>query len=84
MNLQLAPVRVNAARTMIGLISYPMRKDNEYPGVVPSEKGERLCGRTLTHEERSVRGTMVIGLTASDIAALDNFEGDVRISALFI
>ena len=36
-----------------------------------------LFDRELTQEERSVRGTLVRGLTKSDMAALDLFEGDV-------
>ena len=34
--------------------------------------------RELDQEERSVRGILVTGLTESDIAALDIFEGNVR------
>jgi hypothetical protein len=38
-----------------------------------------LLERELTVEENSVRGTLVTGLTADDIAFLDTFEGNVRI-----
>ncbi|KAF4614155.1 hypothetical protein D9613_007797 [Agrocybe pediades] len=51
-------------------------KYNDYPGVVSIEKGAGLFERPLTQEERSVRGTVVTGLTDSDMTALDNFEGD--------
>ena len=40
-----------------------------------------LLERELTAEEKSVRGTLVAGLTAEDIASLDDFESnhDARI-----
>lgn len=34
--------------------------------------------RELNQEERSVRGTLVTGLTELDIRVLDIFEGSVR------
>ncbi|KAJ3506641.1 hypothetical protein NLJ89_g6760 [Agrocybe chaxingu] len=47
----------------------------DYPGVIPSNQAKSLFEYSLTQEERSVRGTLVIGLTAKDIYALDIFEG---------
>lgn len=38
-----------------------------------------MLGRDLTDEEASVRGTVVKGLTKSDIRFLDTFEGDVSV-----
>ena len=51
----------------------------DYPAILPTERSKALLGRELTSEENSVRGTLVSGLTAEDIALLDVFEGDVRI-----
>ncbi|KII87642.1 hypothetical protein PLICRDRAFT_42147 [Plicaturopsis crispa FD-325 SS-3] len=48
----------------------------DYPGIVPYTKSRALFNRELDAEERSVRGTLVTGLTASDIALLDVFEGN--------
>lgn len=46
--------------------------------MVPYSKSGVLFERELKPEERSVRGTLVTGLTKEDIALLDVFEGDVR------
>ncbi|KAH9180857.1 hypothetical protein EDB89DRAFT_1840899 [Lactarius sanguifluus] len=51
-------------------------KDADYPAILPRERSKALLGRELTSEENSVRGTLVTGLTAKDIAILDVFEGD--------
>jgi hypothetical protein len=51
----------------------------DYPAIVQSERSQALLGRELTSVEKSVRGVLVEGLTAGDIAFLDVFEGDVRI-----
>ncbi|KAJ3541599.1 hypothetical protein NMY22_g3833 [Coprinellus aureogranulatus] len=52
-------------------------KQCEYPGIVPYERGKQLFpDRELEQEERSVRGTIVRGLSLSDIGHLDTFEGD--------
>ncbi|KAL1744470.1 hypothetical protein HDZ31DRAFT_38597 [Schizophyllum fasciatum] len=48
----------------------------DYPAVVSYEKGHTLFDRELNAEERCVRGTLVRGLTARDIARLDAFEGE--------
>ncbi|RDB25796.1 hypothetical protein Hypma_006604 [Hypsizygus marmoreus] len=50
-------------------------KNAEYPGVIPYAEGRLLCRRELDVEEKSVRGTLVIGLTERDIQFLDYFEG---------
>ncbi|THH15689.1 hypothetical protein EW146_g4815 [Bondarzewia mesenterica] len=51
-------------------------KHADYPAVIPYEKSSKLFERDLSYEERSVRGTLVTGLTKSDIDLLDIFEGD--------
>jgi len=50
-------------------------KNADYPGVVPYPEGQSLFDRELTLEERSVRGTLVTGLTSGDMKFLDYFEG---------
>ncbi|KPV73184.1 uncharacterized protein RHOBADRAFT_38805 [Rhodotorula graminis WP1] len=50
----------------------------DYPAVVRAQDGARVLGRALTDDEASVRGVLVQGLTADDVALLDEFEGDVR------
>ncbi|KAG5652118.1 hypothetical protein H0H81_006255 [Sphagnurus paluster] len=47
----------------------------EYPGMIPYDQTRVLCGRDLEPEERSVRGTLVTGLSARDMHLLDIFEG---------
>jgi len=47
----------------------------DYPAIMPYEQSKKLLGRELTAEERSVRGTLVAGLTLQDIRFLDIFEG---------
>jgi len=47
----------------------------DYPAILPYERSKTLLGRELTVEERSVRGTLVAGLTLQDIRFLDIFEG---------
>ena len=49
----------------------------DYPAIVPYESAKYIFERELTQDERSVRGTVVSGLTAEDIRLLDIFEGDV-------
>ncbi|KAJ6531828.1 hypothetical protein B0H19DRAFT_457804 [Mycena capillaripes] len=48
----------------------------DYPGIVPYSEGRALFDEELDREACSVRGTMVTGLTKSDMAFLDIFEGD--------
>ncbi|KAI9446145.1 hypothetical protein H4582DRAFT_1903858 [Lactarius indigo] len=51
-------------------------KNADYPAILPCEKSKALLGRELTSEESCIRGTLVSGLTAEDVALLDAFEGD--------
>jgi hypothetical protein len=46
---------------------------------VPAERSKAVLGRELTLEENSIRGMLVLGLTAEDVALLDAFEGDARV-----
>ncbi|KAH9180863.1 hypothetical protein EDB89DRAFT_2062522 [Lactarius sanguifluus] len=48
----------------------------DFPAILPRERSKVLLGRELTSEENCVRGTLVSGLTAEDIALLDEFEGE--------
>ncbi|KAF8071906.1 hypothetical protein FPV67DRAFT_1483122 [Lyophyllum atratum] len=50
-------------------------KRAEYPGLIPYEQGRILCKRELEYEEKTVRGTLVTGLSRKDIKLLDAFEG---------
>ncbi|KAI9443662.1 hypothetical protein BJY52DRAFT_447701 [Lactarius psammicola] len=56
----------------------------DFPAILPCERSKELLGRELTSEENSVRGTLVSGLTAEDVALLDVFEGEyyVRLQVL--
>ncbi|KAJ7285016.1 hypothetical protein C8J57DRAFT_1290157 [Mycena rebaudengoi] len=47
----------------------------DYPGIIPYSAGRVLFEADLDREACSVRGTMVTGLTASDMQLLDVFEG---------
>ncbi|KAH9939509.1 hypothetical protein B0H21DRAFT_756604 [Amylocystis lapponica] len=54
-------------------------KDEDYPAVLPYSRSRALFtsqNRELAPEERTVRGTLVQGLTAPDIDLLDVFESD--------
>ncbi|KAH9020470.1 hypothetical protein EDB85DRAFT_2095050 [Lactarius pseudohatsudake] len=48
----------------------------DYPAILHCERSKALLGRELTSEESSIRGALVSGLTAEDVALLDAFEGD--------
>ncbi|GLB40394.1 putative gamma-glutamyl cyclotransferase, AIG2-like [Lyophyllum shimeji] len=50
-------------------------KRAEYPGIIPYEQGRALCDRELEAEEKTVRGTLVTGLSQKDMEILDIFEG---------
>ncbi|KAF9468051.1 hypothetical protein BDZ94DRAFT_1247062 [Collybia nuda] len=50
-------------------------KNEDYPGLIPYVQGRTLCNRELSPEEKSVRGTLVKGLTEKDMKLLDFFEG---------
>ena len=39
-----------------------------------------MFNRKLSPEEKSVRGSLVTGLSESDVMLLDIYEGDVRLS----
>ncbi|KIL67642.1 hypothetical protein M378DRAFT_73316 [Amanita muscaria Koide BX008] len=56
-------------------------RNEDYPGLVPYDKGKKLLNRELAPDERCTRGTLVIGLTAADLRRVDAFEeeGDVYI-----
>ncbi|RXW21268.1 hypothetical protein EST38_g4583 [Candolleomyces aberdarensis] len=49
-------------------------KDRSYPGIIPSAESTRLFNKGLGPDEDVVRGTLVVGLTESDLEALDDFE----------
>lgn len=49
----------------------------DYPAVVPLASGKQLIGQDLTDDQASVQGTLVTGLTDSDLDLLDQFEGSV-------
>ncbi|KDQ57333.1 hypothetical protein JAAARDRAFT_35959 [Jaapia argillacea MUCL 33604] len=51
-------------------------KGADYPAVVPYERSKILFDHELEPEDRSVRGTLVTGLSQSDIDFLDTFEGN--------
>ncbi|KAJ7639862.1 hypothetical protein DFH06DRAFT_953348, partial [Mycena polygramma] len=47
----------------------------DYPGIIPYSEGRVLFDHDIGREACSVRGTMVTGLTKSDVSLLDVFEG---------
>ncbi|KAI9446148.1 hypothetical protein H4582DRAFT_2163881 [Lactarius indigo] len=49
-------------------------KNADFPAILPCERSKALLGRELTSEENCVRGTLVSGLTAEDIALLDDMH----------
>ncbi|KAF7970625.1 hypothetical protein HWV62_23559 [Athelia sp. TMB] len=51
-------------------------KHADYPAVLPYSKSKALFNRELSPEEKSVRGSLVTGLSESDVRLLDVFEGD--------
>lgn len=48
----------------------------DYPAIVPYSLSRSLFDRDLEADERSVRGSLVSGLTNEDVRLLDDFEGD--------
>jgi hypothetical protein len=52
-------------------------RNEAYPGVLPYSKSEAFFDKPLDKDERSVRGSLVTGLSESDMKLLDYFEGDV-------
>ncbi|KZP11022.1 hypothetical protein FIBSPDRAFT_195475 [Athelia psychrophila] len=51
-------------------------KHADYPAVIPYSKSKSLFNRELSPEDKSVRGSLVTGLSESDVQLLDVFEGD--------
>jgi len=51
-------------------------KHADYPAVIPYSKSKGMFSRELSAEERSVRGSLIFGLSESDMRLLDIFEGD--------
>ncbi|KIO15108.1 hypothetical protein M404DRAFT_119676 [Pisolithus tinctorius Marx 270] len=54
----------------------------DYPAIVPYSLSRSLFDRDLEADERSVRGSLVSGLTNEDVRLLDDFEGDVGIKIM--
>ncbi|KAJ8588456.1 hypothetical protein M405DRAFT_769110 [Rhizopogon salebrosus TDB-379] len=51
-------------------------KDEDYPGILPYSQSRVMFDRDLNLEEKSVRGSLVTGLSEKDVQLLDIFEGD--------
>ncbi|OCH86994.1 hypothetical protein OBBRIDRAFT_796617 [Obba rivulosa] len=51
-------------------------KETDYPGMLPYKKSRKLFPKELKARDRTVRGTLVKGLTDADMALLDQFEGN--------
>ncbi|OAV89070.1 hypothetical protein PTTG_09536 [Puccinia triticina 1-1 BBBD Race 1] len=51
-------------------------RDAHYPGLLPASAAEVALNRPPTLEEQTVTGTLVSGLSATDVALLDAFEGE--------
>jgi len=51
-------------------------KRGDYPGMLPYSKSRSMLDHDLEPEDRSVRGSLVFGLSEADISSLDVFEGD--------
>jgi hypothetical protein len=58
-------------------------QSEDYPGIIPYSIGRDFFDHELSQEERSVRGSLVVGLTKEDLEFLDVFEGDVCIEIFF-
>ncbi|KAN0093176.1 hypothetical protein V8E55_003960 [Tylopilus felleus] len=60
------------------LLDYTRHKIHgaDYPGIVPYSQSQAMFSRDLAPEERSVRGSLVVGLSERDMRLLDIFEGD--------
>jgi len=48
----------------------------DYPALLPYSKSKTMFNRRLSPEEKSVRGSLVTGLSESDMRLLDIYEGD--------
>ncbi|KAG2131355.1 hypothetical protein DEU56DRAFT_814097 [Suillus clintonianus] len=51
-------------------------KNEDYPGILPYSRSRAMFDHDLNPEERSVRGSLVTGLSEEDIRLLDIFEGN--------
>lgn len=69
-HLQVAPA------ILLHFTRHAVKKDADYPAVLPCEQSRALFDRELTQDEQSVRGTLVTGLTQEDMTSLDYFEGN--------
>ncbi|KAG1895386.1 uncharacterized protein F5891DRAFT_1059173 [Suillus fuscotomentosus] len=51
-------------------------KNEDYPGILPYSQSRAMFDHDLNSEEKSVRGSLVTGLSDADVQLLDIFEGD--------
>jgi len=51
-------------------------KQADYPALLPYSKSRTMFNRKLSPEEKSVRGSLVTGLSESEVRLLDIYEGD--------
>ncbi|KAG1729660.1 uncharacterized protein EDB91DRAFT_1159188 [Suillus paluster] len=51
-------------------------KDEDYPAILPYSQSRTMFDHDLDFEEKSVRGSLVTGLSEEDIRLLDVFEGN--------
>lgn len=51
-------------------------KNEDYPGILPYSQSRAMFDHDLDSEEKSVRGSLVTGLSDEDVRLLDVFEGD--------
>jgi len=51
-------------------------KHADYPGILPYSTSRSMLNHELEPEDRSVRGSLVVGLSKADMSCLDVFEGD--------
>jgi hypothetical protein len=56
----------------------------DYPGLLPYTKSRALFDADLDMEQRSVRGTLIQGLSQADIDFLDVFEGNVLVHTICV
>ncbi|KAG2070743.1 hypothetical protein BDR04DRAFT_1076330 [Suillus decipiens] len=51
-------------------------KNEDYPGILPYSQSQAMFDHDLDSEEKSVRGSLVTGLSDEDVRLLDVFEGN--------
>jgi hypothetical protein len=51
-------------------------KNEDYPGILPYSQSREMFDHDLNSEEKSVRGSLVTGLSDEDVRLLDIFEGN--------